>query len=99
LKQCATQMPNPYRSWNIRDPLDAPGGVARDELGRVRHPTKTEYYIVRTSDKNAKTCVVTSFDAFVQAFPGASSEDQQQIRQAFVRFPNLSVTCYAAPLR
>lgn len=92
-------MPNPYRSWNIRDNMDRPGGVARDELGRVKHPVKTEWYLVRTADKDAKTCVVTSFDAFIAAFPGASAETQRDIKQAFCRFPNLSLTCFVAPLR
>lgn len=92
-------MPSAYRSWNIKDPLDRPGGVARDELGRVRHPVKTDYYIVRTSDKSAKTCVVTSFDEFLAAFPGATADAVRDIKQAFARFPNLSLTCYVAPVR
>ena len=80
-------------------PAECPGGVARDELGRVRHPVKSNYYIVRTSDKSAKTCVVTSFDEFQQAFPGATADAVRDIKQAFARFQNLSLTCYPAPLR
>ena len=92
-------MVDAYCSWNIRDPLSSPGGVVRDELGRVRHPVKFDYYIVRTSDKLAKTCVVVSFDEFQWAFPGATADAVRDIKQAFARFQNLSLTCYPAPLR
>jgi hypothetical protein len=92
-------MSNPYRSWNIKDPLDSPNGVARDEQGRMKHPVKTDYYVVRCSDKSAKTCVVASFEEFQQAFPSALTEAVRDIKQAFARFPTLSLTCYPAPLR
>ena len=90
-------MPNPYRvpQWGSRAPL----GTDKDENGLVKHPTKSDYYIVRTADKSAKTCVVTSFDEFQQAFPSATAEAVRDIKQAFARFPNLSLTCYAAPTR
>jgi hypothetical protein len=75
------------------------GGAPRDEKGLVKHPTKIDWYLVRTSDKNAKSCSVSSFDEFLQAFPGATDEAKREIRQAFARFPNLVVQCYAAPTR
>jgi hypothetical protein len=87
-------VPNAYRSWNITDPLDRPGGVARDERGMVQHPTKTEWYLVRTSDKNAKSCSVSSLDGFDRAFPQADSDSRIDIQRAFARFPNLIVKCY-----